>query len=266
MTTTPAPEPSVPADPPSFAPPADFAARAHLNADALSALRAQADRDPESFWAAQARELLLWRRPFSNVVAVAGFNSRAPSGDNGSNLMVKMSLSGWKRLGVLNVGAQLPIDGDRDSSSLFYNIHLDEAFEVSFIPGADYIVPFIELNGMVWLDSGDGSAKVDLKNPPAPAQHVPLRTAQNILYGSGVTATIAILVLFVWLAFYMAVMRTVPSMSLPPSAAGSIREQAIARGSEVSVPSMSAVHSSRVLVRMTAATFSPIAAQLGRSI
>ena len=68
MTTTPAPEPSVPADPPSFAPPADFAARAHLNADALSALRAQADRDPESFWAAQARELLLWRRPFSQAL------------------------------------------------------------------------------------------------------------------------------------------------------------------------------------------------------
>ena len=52
----------------------------------------------------------LWRRPFANVVAVAGFNSRAPSGDNGSNLMVKMSLSGWKRLGILNVGAQLPTD------------------------------------------------------------------------------------------------------------------------------------------------------------
>lgn len=89
---------------------------------------------------------------------------------------------------ITDVGAQLPIDGDRDSSSLFYNIHLDQAFEVSFIPGADYIVPFIELNGMVWLDSGDGSAKVDLKSPPAPAQHVPLRAAQGILYGAGVTA------------------------------------------------------------------------------
>jgi uncharacterized small protein (DUF1192 family) len=52
----------------------------------------------------------LWRRPFPNVVAVAGFNSRAPSGDNGSNMMVKMSLSGWQRLGVLNAGAQLPTD------------------------------------------------------------------------------------------------------------------------------------------------------------
>jgi hypothetical protein len=89
---------------------------------------------------------------------------------------------------ISDVGAQLPIDGDRDSSSLYYNFHLDQAFEVGFIPGADYIVPFIELNGMVWLDSGDGSSKVDLKSPPAPAQHVPLRAAQNILNGAGVTA------------------------------------------------------------------------------
>ncbi len=89
---------------------------------------------------------------------------------------------------ISGVGAQLPIDGDRDSSSLYYNIHLDQAFETDFIPGADYIVPFIELNGMVWLDSGDGSAKVDLKSPPAPAKHVPLRAAQDILHAAGVTA------------------------------------------------------------------------------
>jgi hypothetical protein len=98
---------------------------------------------------------------------------------------------GWgpERVHLISaVGAQLPIDGDRDSASLHYNIHLDQAFEVGFIPGADFIVPFIELNGMVWLDSGDGSAKVDLKSPPAPAGHVPLRTAQDILYGAGVTA------------------------------------------------------------------------------
>lgn len=89
---------------------------------------------------------------------------------------------------ISDIGAQLPIDGDRDSSSLFYNIHLDQAFEVGFIPGADFIVPFIELNGMVWLDSGDGSAKVDLANPPAPVPRVPLRAAQDILHGAGVTA------------------------------------------------------------------------------
>ncbi|MFO0689121.1 MAG: hypothetical protein U0900_10450 [Myxococcota bacterium] len=88
---------------------------------------------------------------------------------------------------ITDIGAQLPVDHNRDSTSVYYNIHLDQAFEVSFIPGADYIVPFIELNGMVWVDSGSGSAKVDLKSPPAPAQHVSLKAAQNILHAAGVT-------------------------------------------------------------------------------
>lgn len=86
-----------------------------------------------------------------------------------------------------DIGAQLPVDGDHNSSSVYYNLHLDQAIRTQFIPGADFVVPFIELNGMVWVDSGDGSTKVDLKAPPAPAQHVPLKTAQNILHGAGVT-------------------------------------------------------------------------------
>jgi hypothetical protein len=88
---------------------------------------------------------------------------------------------------ISDIGAQLPVDGHKDSTSVYYNIHLDQAFEVDFIPGADYIVPFLELNGMVWVDSGNGSTKVDLKSPPAPAQHVSLKTAQGILHGAGVT-------------------------------------------------------------------------------
>jgi hypothetical protein len=60
-----------------------------------------------------------------------------------------------------DLGAQLAVDGDHDSSSLFYNFHLDKAFAIDCIPGADFIVPFIELNGMVWVDSGDGSATLD---------------------------------------------------------------------------------------------------------
>lgn len=88
---------------------------------------------------------------------------------------------------ITDIGAQLPVDKDRDSSSVFYNIHLDQAFKVGFIPGADFIVPFVELNGMVWVDSGEGKASVALKSPPAPVQHVPLRAAQDILNGAGVT-------------------------------------------------------------------------------
>jgi hypothetical protein len=117
-------------------------------------------------------------------------NSDVLQGD-GEGVFIPAVSMGWgpKKVHLItDIGAQLPIDKDRDSSSVFYNVHLDQAFEVDFIPGADYIVPFIELNGMVWVDSGEGKKSIDLKSPPAPAQHVSLRTAQNILHDNGVTA------------------------------------------------------------------------------
>ena len=30
---------------------------------------------------------------------------------------------------IADFGAQLPVDGDHDSTSIFYNFHLDQAFE-----------------------------------------------------------------------------------------------------------------------------------------
>lgn len=77
-------------------------------------------------------------------------NSDVLQGD-GEGVFIPGVSFGWGPKNVhliTDIGAQLPIDKDRDSSSVFYNIHLDQAFEVDFIPGADYIVPFIELNGM----------------------------------------------------------------------------------------------------------------------
>jgi len=62
---------------------------------------------------------------------------------------------------IAGLGAQLAVDGDKDTSSLFYNIHLDQAFEVDFISGADFIVPFIELNGTTYVDSGDGKSTIE---------------------------------------------------------------------------------------------------------
>ena len=85
---------------------------------------------------------------------------------------------------IADLGAQLPVDGDADSASIFYNIHLDESFAVDFIPGSDFIVPFIELNAMHWVDGGDGSSTIDLKGPG----RLPLRTAQDALFG-GVNST-----------------------------------------------------------------------------
>jgi hypothetical protein len=106
----------------------------------------------------------------------------------GDGVLIPAVSVGWgpKDVHVIaDLGAQVAMDGDRDSSSLFYNIHLDKAFEIDFLPGADFIVPFIELNGTVWVDSGDGSSTIDLDGPG----RLPLRTAQDALHsGSNSTA------------------------------------------------------------------------------
>lgn len=87
---------------------------------------------------------------------------------------------------IAGLGAQLPIDGDANSSLLFYNVHLDQAFAVDFIPGADFIVPFIELNGLAYMDSGDGSTQINLASSAGLGHSQPLRTVQGVL--SGITA------------------------------------------------------------------------------
>ncbi len=80
---------------------------------------------------------------------------------------------------IADFGAQVAMDGDSDSSSIFYNIHLDQAFPVDFIPGSDYIVPSIEMNGMIWVDGGDGSSTIDIDGPG----RVTVRQAQDLLPG-----------------------------------------------------------------------------------
>ncbi len=105
----------------------------------------------------------------------------------GDGVMIPAVSVGWGPGNVhviASLGSQIAINGDKDSSSLFYNFHLDQAFEVDFIPGSDFIVPFIELSGTTWVDSGDGSSTIDLDG----GGRVPLRAAQDLLYGAGVTA------------------------------------------------------------------------------
>ena len=52
----------------SFAPPAQFAARARLKPKDLAALQRRAEEDYVGFWADLAREHLHWRRPFTRVL------------------------------------------------------------------------------------------------------------------------------------------------------------------------------------------------------
>lgn len=54
---------------------------------------------------------------------------------------------------ISDVGWQLPINGDRDSASIFYNVHVDYAVH-------DHFVPFVEWNGLHWTDGGEGSTPV----------------------------------------------------------------------------------------------------------
>jgi acetyl-CoA synthetase len=51
-----------------FPPPPAFAAAAGLDATALQRLNEDAQRDPEGFWAAQARAELVWHRPFAHTL------------------------------------------------------------------------------------------------------------------------------------------------------------------------------------------------------
>lgn len=55
---------------------------------------------------------------------------------------------------IAGVGGQVAIDRDRDSTSIFYNLHLD--YRVT-----DLLTPFVELNATHWTDAGDGTLKVN---------------------------------------------------------------------------------------------------------
>jgi hypothetical protein len=89
---------------------------------------------------------------------------------------------------IADLGAQIAANSNESSSSLFYNLHLDQSFDVDYIPGADFIVPFIELNGMSWVGSGDGSNTIETD-----VGRLPLKTAQDVLAtpGNGIMPPIA---------------------------------------------------------------------------
>jgi acetyl-CoA synthetase len=70
----------------SFPPSAEFAARARIKASDLQELHRQAQADPLGFWAEQARQELVWQKPFTQVLD----DSRAPN-------------YGWFTDGELNV-------------------------------------------------------------------------------------------------------------------------------------------------------------------
>jgi len=79
---------------------------------------------------------------------------------------------------VADVGGQWGIDRDVSSSSIFYNVHVDHAFPVSknAESALRYVVPFVELNGIHYVRSGDGSRLVKTR-----LGSVPLKAGTQLL-------------------------------------------------------------------------------------
>jgi hypothetical protein len=132
------------------------------------------------------------------IIVTPAFRFEIPVGNddvlqgNGDGVFIPSVTAGWGPENIhliTGLGFQLPIDGDENSSSMFYNIHLNQAFETDIIPGAQFIVPFIELNGLTYLDSGDGSTQINLDSSVGLGHSQPLKAVQNILHGAGMTAT-----------------------------------------------------------------------------
>jgi hypothetical protein len=85
---------------------------------------------------------------------------------------------GWENLHVIgSLGGQVAFDTDKDSDSIFYNLHVDYAVLPKF-------VPFVSVNGMSWTRSGDGSVKVNTRVDRLGLDDPSLKGAQDLL-GTG---------------------------------------------------------------------------------
>ena len=105
---------------------------------------------------------------------------RAVYQDHDSGVFIP-ALSGAYRInrfhGVFGVGGQAPVDSARGSSSFFYNAHVDYAFPLGN-EWVTFLVPFMEYNGIHWIDSGRGKRKVTTT-----AGAVPIGVAQPGIEG-----------------------------------------------------------------------------------
>jgi hypothetical protein len=80
---------------------------------------------------------------------------------------------------IANVGLRQPLSTNKESTSIFYNLHADAGEVIG------PVVPFLEVNATTWTQSGDGSSKVKTKS----FNNVALKTAQDVLFDAGVTAS-----------------------------------------------------------------------------
>jgi len=82
----------------------------------------------------------------------------------GDGVFIPGISTGWRHddLSVIaDFGAQIPVNGDKNSTSLFYNTHV--AYRI-----VKHFVPFVEVNGLHWTDGGNGSSIVETRIGPVP--------------------------------------------------------------------------------------------------
>ena len=86
-------------------------------------------------------------------------------GTEGNGLLIP-AISAAYRAGnwhvIAALGGNAALDDDKNSSNVFYNLHIDHAFPLEG-DLVRFLVPFIELNVIHWANSGDGSRRIDLK-------------------------------------------------------------------------------------------------------
>lgn len=122
--------------------------------------------------------------PEEKFILTPSFRVDVPVGEskvfsgNGDSVLIP-PVSSAKGLGPLNLiagfGARLPANNNKESTSLFYNLHVDASF-------CECFVPFLELNGTTWINSGNGERNVKTKSFGS----VDLQTGQDVLAGAGV--------------------------------------------------------------------------------
>jgi hypothetical protein len=98
---------------------------------------------------------------------------------NGSGVAIP-GLSAAKGIGPIHligsIGGRLPFETNKESTSVFYNVHVDTDI-------LEFLVPFVELNGTTWTKSGHGERNVHTKSFGS----VDLTLAQDVLHMAGVT-------------------------------------------------------------------------------
>ncbi len=94
----------------------------------------------------------------------------------GDGIFIPSASFAWGPVDRLNLigslGGQIPVDSSKESTSLFYNLNVQYVV-------AEMLVPFIEVSGTSWTNSGDGRLK--LNTSKSLGTDVTLNTAQAAL-------------------------------------------------------------------------------------